>query len=189
MSIKRDLDETRKKIKEQEEELKKEKEAVHNLKAVNQKLGEKYTAQTKNFKVLGVEMNPHTDAPTQQQIDKWCRVSRTHFESLKKIIKLRDPNVEKDPSKFEKEMIEIKLPHHFILQNFFDKVHKESAPKQSTFLFRDLTYQTKKFAPEGYFSYKLFLDWNVKFDGKNDMRFYTCCLYFSNISSYTMTFL
>jgi hypothetical protein len=155
----------RKKVKEQEEELKTEKERVDKLKSVNEELGKTYEEQKKIFEVLKIKKKTFDNAPTQQQIAKWCGASRTYFASLKKIVMFRDPNIGKDPTKFDREKVVIKLPNHFILQNFFDGSYDESAPKKSTFLFRDLN--GTKFAPGGYFSHKLFLDWDVKFDGKN----------------------
>ena len=64
-------------------------------------------------------------------------------------------------------------PHHnFILQDFFDKYLDENAPKEATFLFRDLNNKLKKHAPKNYYSYKLFIDWFVKFDGKHKLKLY-----------------
>lgn len=124
-----------------------------------------------NFKAHDVEK--HTTVVLDEVIvEKWRKLSRTHFNSIQKILQLRDDNVEKDPKllKFKEmgkgEKIQINLPHHFILQDFFQEYENKSAPKESTFLFRDLTNNLKKHAPKHYYSYKLFIDWFVKFDGK-----------------------
>ena len=102
--MRRSLEETRNKIKEQERELKQEKEKVEKISQVHETLSKNYKAQMDNFKALKVEK--HTAVILDDvSVEKWRKLSRTHFDSIKKILEFRDDNVEKDPKKFEKEKI------------------------------------------------------------------------------------
>ena len=161
------MDEIRKEKEQKDEELRLERERVENLQRTNKDLFEKYNEKKKNFDALKLKV-PKT--VIIDDIEKWIKLSREYFNSNRKILKFRDPRIDakKADAKAVKEKVTIKLPHKFILQDFFEERSEESAPGHSTFLFRDFSTKVKAqaHAPTNFYSYKLFLDWDVQFDGE-----------------------
>ena len=147
---------------EQEEKLQEKKKLIEKLKNTNQDMMEKFTSTTKKFyEHMGIDAKKNQNVD-KDIVEKWRKITRNYFDSIRKSLQLRDPNVEKDNPQ---EKVNIRLPHCFILQDFFEERHKESAPKRSTFLFRDFECR-KQHTPPNYYSYKVFLDWDIKFDCK-----------------------
>ena len=99
-------------------------------------------------------------------MEEWQDLTRTHFDINKKLldIKYEQQNNNKNNNNDNKKKIVIKLPNKFTIQQFFDN---NCNKKDSTFLFRDFIYRgnQEKSTREYYYSDKLFLDWDVKYDG------------------------
>ena len=169
LQLKREMDEIRKEKEQKDEELRLERERIESLQKTNKKLSESYIEKKKNFDALKLEV-PKPVIIEDDDIEKWRKLSREYFNSNRKILSFRDPRIDakKADAKEVKEKVTIKLPHKFNLQNFFEERSKESAPGNSTFLFRDFNTKekSKAHAPKNFYSYKLFLDWDVQFDGE-----------------------
>lgn len=162
-NLKEERDSYRKKFEAEKAELEKVQKQIANLKRSNRELGEKFAAKLFMFDLFKLK-KPESVTLDKKSIEPWRNLSRLYFDSIKKTIKLRDPNIAK--RKESSERVDIKLPNRFILQKFFEDHEAETAPKSSTFLFMDLSCSKKQNTPENMYSYKLFIDWDVHFDGE-----------------------
>lgn len=175
MKLQNDLDRARHEVREKDLALEMEKRKSEELKAVSDKLSKQYELQKKNFDALNLEIKPKEKLDEKEMI-MWRNLTRTYFQSIKRTLELRDPRIKNMKAPKEKEKITLKLPYNFVLQEFFDNQSQESAPTTSTFLFRHLNEDRIKDdnISKNHYSYKLFLDWDVKYDGE----IYVLILYF-----------
>lgn len=189
----REIEEISQKLKDQKVAFEEEKKKSDSLKKLSDVLSKKYEEQ-KNFEALEIERKPEL-VLDEKTMMKWRKLTRNQFNFIRHLLEVKDQRYTlKPPTKLkEKEKIEIKLSHNFVLQKFFDvqsESDNERQPSTSTFLFRDLhekrvvTSLSKKLfkdddeesiafrreegerVAKNYYAYKILLDWNVKYDGE-----------------------
>jgi hypothetical protein len=144
----------------------KDKQRIQDLKRTNNELGNKYASIKKGGKDLDLKLESAPEPLTDEELKMWRKQTLACF-ALARIAKYRDPKIGTD----KEEKVVIKLPNKLNLQDFFENSISKSAPKESTFLFRELENKAKKVDVERnahlrtqYYGYKLLLDWDVRFE-------------------------
>eukprot|EP00551_Chaetoceros_affinis_P008906 CAMPEP_0203668946 /NCGR_PEP_ID=MMETSP0090-20130426/5430_1 /ASSEMBLY_ACC=CAM_ASM_001088 /TAXON_ID=426623 /ORGANISM="Chaetoceros affinis, Strain CCMP159" /LENGTH=945 /DNA_ID=CAMNT_0050533503 /DNA_START=144 /DNA_END=2981 /DNA_ORIENTATION=- len=161
MFLEERLERLQRENKEQEEKLRQNEERIKRLEQVSKRQADNYKEKMELYEKLGLERKKNVKLD-EATVEKWRKVTRNFFDSIEKILKMA-------ASKDEK--ITIKLPFHFILQDFFEERYKSKAEQNaqnSSFLFRELKKGNSK-QQNNDFSYKLFLKWNVEFDAPKNI--------------------
>lgn len=149
-------------------ELETEKKLRENLEKINPAFAKQHDTICDSFAALNLE-KPKPQTIDAASITKWRKQSRAMFDTVRESLALYGND--------KKEKVTIKLPHRFVLQQFFDKMDPK-AKKPGSFnnenvLLRDFDrkgmedeHDYQQHSDKYQYSHKLFLDWDVQYDGK-----------------------
>ncbi len=149
-------------------ELEEEKKLRENLEKINPELAEKHDIVCDMLAALHLE-KPKPQSLDAASITKWRKQTRAMFDTIRESLALYGDDMN--------EKVTIKLPNRFVLQQFFNemdaKAKKSGSFNNATVFFRD--FDRKGMEDENDYrhhsdkyknSHKLFLDWDVQYDGK-----------------------